>query len=183
MVKIICEGGDDHSFLKLFLEHLQNDGSLSKEIKNFGSYIKPMGGKSNLLKQENYETINKQISKKIKKVLFIFDCDFEEDDSKCGDMQKSIECMENLIKELNWKIETDYYIFSKNLDYFLIDTLDNKDNFEACEECFELKKINKNRKILTCIYNKLYPTPPYNFSHKNFNELKQKLQNLFNEKE
>lgn len=179
MVKIICEGGDDHSFLKLFLNHMQNDEKISSDIKDFATYIQPMGGKTKLLNQENYETVNKQIGKKIKKVLFIFDCDFVEDDEKCGDLENSKTCIEDLIKKLDWKIETDYYIFSKNLDYFLIDTLGNKESFEACEECLKLKKVNKNRKILTCIYNKLYPKAPYDFSHPNFDELKQKLHNLF----
>ncbi|MFT5835337.1 MAG: hypothetical protein ACI9RG_000222 [Sulfurimonas sp.] len=181
MVKIICEGGDDHSFLKLFLEHLNEDKSISNSINNFGSYIQPMGGKSNLLNKEKYETINKQIGKKIKKVLFIFDCDFLEDDAQCGDIDKSKECIEKLIQQLDWKIEIDYYIFSKNLDYFLIDTLENKESFESCEECLELKKVNKNRKILTCIYNKLYPNAPYNFSNDKFDDIKQKLKNLFEE--
>ncbi len=180
MVKIICEGKDDKDFLKLFLRHLKKDGSLSISTENFDSYIETMNGKAKLLNQENYETINKQIGKKIKKVLFIFDCDFVEDDKKCGNLENSTTCIEDLIKDLNWSIDTSYYIFSKNLDYFLIDTLKNREQFEACEECFKLKELNKNRKILTCIYNKLYPKPPYDFSHPNFNELKEKLNNLFN---
>ena len=180
MVKIICEGEDDKSFLRVLLRHLKKEKIIDTEIENFDPYIQDMNGKSKLLDKENYKTINKQVKhKKIEKVLFIFDCDFTEDDKKCGDMKKSIECIENLVKKLDWKIDTDYYIFSKNLDYFLIDTLDDKKNFEACEECFELKKVNKNRKILTCIYNKLYPKAPYDFSHPNFKELKQKLKNLF----
>ncbi len=179
MVKIICEGGDDKSFLRLYLQHLKKDGSISTNIENFDSYIQTMSGKAKLLNSENYETINKQIGKKIKKVLFIFDCDFEEDDKKCGNLENSSKCIESLILELDWNIDTEYYIFSKNLDYFLIDTLENKESFEACEECFKLKELNKNRKILTCIYNKLYPKSPFDFSHPNFNELKQKLQNLF----
>ena len=69
MVKIICEGGDDHSFLKLLLNHMQNDKTMPSDITDFATYIQPMGGKSNLLNHEKNETINKQIDKKIKKVL------------------------------------------------------------------------------------------------------------------
>ena len=86
-----------------------------------------------------------------------------------------------MITELDWKIEVDYYIFNKNLDYFIIETLDNKENFIGCEECFELKELNKNRKILTCIYKTLYPRKPFDFSHPNFDTLKTKLKNLFKE--
>jgi hypothetical protein len=181
MVKIICEGGDDHSFLKLILNDLQANKKLSENIIDFASYIKPMGGKSKLLDSSKYKLLNKQIGTKIKKVIFVFDCDFEDDDKNCGNFENSKKCIEKLIQELNWNIEIDYYIFNKNLDYFIIETLEQSENFLSCEKCFELKKLNKNRKILTCIYQKLYPKKPYDFLHPNFNKLKDKLINLFKE--
>jgi len=58
-----------------------------------------------------------------------FDCDFEEDDKSCGGLEKSQKAIEGLIIKLDWKIEVDYYIFNKNLDYFIIDTLDKKRTF------------------------------------------------------
>jgi len=180
MVKIICEGSDDKSFLRQLLINLKTESKLSTNLVNFDSVIKIMKSKSNLLDKDKYTTISKQIGKKIKKVLFVFDCDFEDDDKNCGDLENSKKCIENLIQELNWNIEIDFYIFNKNLDYFIIETLENKEKFLSCEECFELKKLNKNRKILTCIYQKLYPKKPYDFSHKNFDDLKQKLTELFN---
>jgi len=179
VVKIICEGDDDKSFIRQLLQHLKKEEVIPSNIVNFDSYIQSMKGKSNLLDSEKYLTIEKQIGKKIDKVLFIFDCDYIEDDNRCGGLEKSKECIENLIKQLDWSIEVDYYIFNKNLDYFIIDTLDKKDNFEDCESCFRLKELNKNRKILTCIYKTLYPKKPYDFSHKNFNDIKKKLVNLF----
>jgi uncharacterized protein YutE (UPF0331/DUF86 family) len=180
MVRIFCEGSDDKTFLRLLL----NDLKKSKEIigfENFDSIIKVMGGKSNLLDKDNYATIDKQVGKQLTQILFIFDCDFEEDDKSCGGLEKSKKAIEDLIIELDWKIEVAYYIFNKNLDYFIIDTLDKKENFLGCEECFELKELNKNRKILTCIYKSLYPKKPFDFSHENFDELKIKLKNLFKE--
>ena len=179
MVKIICEGSDDKNFLRLLLNEIkQHDVSL-QDISNFDGYIEKVDGKSKLLDSSNYSLLTKQIGTKIKKVLFVFDCDFEDDDKVCGGLENSKEAIESLIQDLNWEIEVDYYIFNKNLDYFIVDTLDKKDNFLGCEECFELKKLNKNRKILTCIYKSLYPKAPFDFSHANFNELKQKLTNLF----
>ncbi len=180
MVRIFCEGSDDKTFLRLLL----NDLKKSNEIigfENFDSIINVMGGKSKLLDKDSYSVANKKIGKGIQKVLFVFDCDFSEDDNSCGGLEASQKAIEELIEILDWKIEVNYYIFNKNLDYFIIDTLDKKDGFLACEECFNLKKLNKNRKILTCIYKSLYPKKPYNFSHKNFDELKQKLKNLFKE--
>jgi len=180
MVKIICEGSDDKTFLRLLLNDLKKISSVP-DITNFDGYIEKMGGKSKLLDSSAYGLLNKQIGTKIRKVLFVFDCDFEEDDRVCGGMDNSIDAITTLIKELDWKIEVDYYIFNKNLDYFIVDTLDKKDNFLNCEECFKLKELNKNRKILTCIYKSLYPQKPFDFTHENFDDLKQKLKNLFKE--
>jgi len=180
MVRIFCEGSDDKTFLRLLLNDLKKSGDIIG-FDNFDSIIKIMGGKSNLLDIKSYKTIDKQVGKQLRKILFIFDCDFEEDDNICGGFENSKKAIEDLIVELDWKIEVDYYIFNKNLDYFIIDTLDKKENFLDCEECFKLKELNKNRKILTCIYKSLYPKKPFDFSHENFDELKTKLKNLFKE--
>ncbi len=180
MVRIFCEGSDDKTFLRLLLNDLKKSQNIIGQ-HNFDSIIKVMGGKSNLLDKKSYKTVNKQVGKQIKKVLFVFDCDFIEDDNICGGLENSIKAIEKLITTLDWKIEVDYYIFNKNLDYFIIDTIDKKENFLGCEECFELKELNKNRKILTCIYKSLYPKKPFDFSHPNFNELKHKLKKLFKE--
>jgi hypothetical protein len=178
MVRIFCEGSDDKTFIRLLLNDLKKSEKIVG-FENFDSTIKAMGGKSTLLDKDSYQTINKQIGKQITKVLFIFDCDFQEDDKVCGGLENSKKAISDLIVQLDWKIDIDYYIFDKNLDYFIIETLDNKNNLLGCEECFELKKLNKNRKILTCIYKSLYPKKPFDFNHPNFDELKQKLQNLF----
>jgi hypothetical protein len=180
MVRIFCEGSDDKTFLRLLLNDLKKSGDIIG-FENFDSIVKVMGGKSNLLDKESYSTIDKQVGKQLTQIFFIFDCDFKEDDKVCGGLKNSKKAIEDLIIQLDWKIEVDYYIFNKNLDYFIIDTLDKKENFLGCEECFELKELNKNRKILTCIYKSLYPKKPFDFSHPNFNELKQKLKNLFKE--
>ncbi len=180
MYSIFCEGVDDKEFILQLLKHLDEKGILNSKPE-YSKYIETKNGKSYLLNKDGYSTTTKKInSKSINKVLFIFDADFKEDDKKIGGLEKSKEKIENLIKDLNWNIATDYYIFDKNLDDFIINTLGNKENFESCEKCFELKKVNKNRKILTCIYSKLYPKSPYDFSHANFIPLKNKLTQLFN---
>lgn len=177
-IRIVCEGKDDREFIGQFTKHLE----LSDKPDKYFFRLKGVGGKSILLKSETYkDKLDLQVqSSQVEKVLFIFDADFQDDDKKCGGLEKSKQCIDKLIQDLNWDITVDYYIFDKNLDDFILNTLPNKQNFQSCEECFELKKINKNRKILTCIYSKLYPQKPYDFSHKNFDKLKQKLTNLFN---
>ncbi len=178
MVRIFCEGDDDKTFLRLLLNDLKKEKQI-QGIANFDPFIKAMGGKSKLLDRASYATTHKRIGKDIHKVLFVFDCDFEEDDRVCGGIDASKRAIESLIEALHWDIEIDYFIFEKNLDYFIIETLEKKENLLACESCFELKALNKNRKILTCIYKSLYPKKPFDFSHPNFTTLKTKLTNLF----
>ena len=179
MVSIFCEGVDDKEFILQLLKHLYEEGILNSKPE-YRKYIETKNGKSTLLNKDEYSVTTKKInSKNIKKVLFIFDADFEEDDKKYSGLENSNKAIKSLIKDLNWNIATDYYIFDKNLDDFIINTLDNKENFKSCEQCFKLKEVNKNRKILTCIYSKLYPKKPYDFSHKNFDLLKNKLTKLF----
>lgn len=179
MVRIVCEGVDDEGFLKSLLRHL--------EIKNsdydFNQNIQSTKGKSILLQSATYKKnrLNQEVGKNVDKVLFVFDADFATDDNKCGGLKNSEECIEQLIKDLNWGIEVNYYIFDKNLDDFIINTLneDQKKCFEEFDQCLKIEVENKNKKISTCIYKKLYPQAPYDFSHANFEPLKQKLSELF----
>ena len=165
---IFCEGEDDKEFFEKLLEHL------GKQCQ-----ITPLGGKSKVLDKKSYNPYTKQINEgKITKVLFVLDSDFIDDDKKYNGLDNTANAIEKLIKNLAWGIESDYYIFDKNLDDFIIKTLDNKDTFEACEKCLGLRKINKNRKVLSTLYKKFYPKAPYDFSHSNFEALTNKLNTL-----
>lgn len=182
MVKIIVEGNDDKNLLMALLGDL-NIGDKSK----LPSYFETMGGKAKLLdfEQEKYKKISKQIELKLNnftKVLFIFDCDLEKDDKKCGGYEKSEECFKRLKENLNWDIYIDHYIFNRNLDYFLVNTITpetKKQCFTVFEDCLKLEEIKPNRKPISNLYRDLYPNQPYDFSHENFNPLKQKLKELF----
>ena len=66
----------------------------------------------------------------------------------------------------------------KNLDDFILRTLNKQEALEACEKCLDLRKINKNRKVLSTLYKKFYPKAPYDFSHSNFEALTNKLNTL-----
>ncbi len=186
MVRIFVEGQDDKKFIIKFLYHLREQGVINIE-KSYdpGSYIQTMNGKRKLLDSSRYARFSKEIdSGKIKKVLFIFDCDFEEDDKICNGIDKSIKCFEKLKKDLNWSIPIDYYIFDKNLDFFLLTTIDKSrcyDEFKKLEECLGVEKIKKNKKPIANLYRDLYPGKEFDFSHNSFDELKKKLIKLFKE--
>jgi len=185
---IIVEGKDD----KNFLISLFNDLKLNKQISvkdniNFDDYIEVMGGKRKLLDKGNpkYQKLSMKIDHNdIEKVLFLFDCDFEQDDKDCNGMDKSLQCFNSLKKELKWTIPIDVYIFNRNLDYFLIETIKNKDcydDFKSLIDCLNIENLKPNRKPIANLYRDLYPYPQFDFKDNRFDELKQKLQNLFKE--
>ncbi|CAB5495234.1 DUF3226 domain-containing protein [Bathymodiolus thermophilus thioautotrophic gill symbiont] len=179
-MRIFCEGDDDEKFIISLLQHLEDTGQLNSKPE-YSKYIYKKNGKSELLKANNYKAENKLIGKKIQKVLFVFDADFKEDDASQNGLEKSKVRIKQLIKGLDWGIKTDYYIFDKNLDDFIIQTLnkDHQECFKAFDKCLNIQDKNKNKKISTCLYKKLYPQAPYDFSHQNFDILKGKLIQLF----
>ncbi len=183
MLRIIVEGNDDKKFIINLLNHLKKEGEIVKK-EDFNKYITTFGGKSKLLDKDNikYKNLSKQLGLKFKKVLFIFDCDFEKDNKICNGMENSKKCFEELKRELNWNIPIDYYIFDKNLDYFLIKTIKDKEcynHFDDLVESLGIEKLKPNKKPIANLYTDLYPSPHFDFSHSNFEELKTKLKALF----
>ena len=185
-VRIFVEGNDDKNFLIALLNDLKNSKALDIDKSvNFNNYIEVMGSKSKLLDASNfkYQKITPKIGFSIKRVLFIFDCDFKADDSKCNGIDNSKRCFERLIKELNWdNISIDYYIFDKNLDYFLVETIKDKecyDYFDRLVECSGIENIKPNRKPIANLYRDLYPYPQFDLKDSRFQEIKDKLIKLF----
>lgn len=186
MVRIFVEGVDDEKFIIKLLNDLKNSSDIKVPSNfNFGSVINRLGGKKKLLnsKHEKYKQVTELIKiGEIKKALFIFDCDFEKDDNSCNGMENSKECFDKLINELDWKIEVDVYIFNKNLDYFLLETINtNKcyEHFKQLEKCLNIEKLKPNKKPIANLYRDLYPYPQFDFKDDRFNELKTKLTKLF----
>jgi hypothetical protein len=189
MVKIIVEGDDDKNFFISLLNHLEQKESLLNHLEQKESYIIQMGGKSHLLtsSDKRYKTLGEQIkNQKVTKILFVFDCDFEKDDKKCGGMEKSQECFKKLKKELKeelkWDIKIDVYIFDRNLDYFLLETIKDKecyDYFDNLVKCLGVESIKPNKKPIANLYRTLYSHPHFDFAHPHFDTLKQKLKDLF----
>ena len=184
MVKIIVEGKDDSEFFKKFIYHLIKNNEIDKI--NPAAAIMHMGGKSKLLNDQDpkyLKNITPQIEQgKLEKVLFIFDCDFIDNDHQCGGMENSIQCFKRLIKKLNWDIEIDFYIFDKNLDYFLISTIKNKHcypYFNSLINCLSLENIKPNKKPIANLYRDLYPYPNFYFQGDEFIPIRDKLVKLF----
>ena len=175
MYAILHEGKSiDKSFFKLLLDNLKLDKS---QVLFYG-----MGTKSNFFKKEHsqYADLKLEIqSENVTKLLFIIDADndFEDTENK----------LVNIINELNFKEISKFYIACNPLtkegylESIILSSLSDvqKNCIENFLECSEFKLKTHDKSILNEIYKKAYPNAPYDFTHKNFNELKQKLQNLF----
>ncbi len=187
-MRILVEGVDDEKFIIKLLNDLRKSNTIDVPTSfNFGSIINGFGGKKKLLdaNQEKYKKITKLIEiGEVEKVLFLFDCDFEIDDNKCNGMKESQKCFDNLKLALNWDIEMDVYIFDRNLDYFLVESIKDKEcytHFDNLITCLEVEKLKPNKKPIANLYRDLYPYPQFDFKDERFKPIKQKLINLFKE--
>jgi len=186
-VSIFHEGNakktHDNELLKLLIEALELP--LDK-VKFVG-----MGAKSNFFKKENdnYKELLLDIKRKaIRKVLFVIDADYIENDTLYGGVENTKRELEKVIKELELKSISDIYItcdLDKRCGYLeslILSTIpkEQKECIENFLECSDFKSKDNHKAILNQIYKTAYPKAPFDFSHKNFNELKQKLKKLFN---
>ncbi len=184
-LRIFVEGNDDKKFIVSLLNDLKKDKNIDvQDSVNFNNYIEVMGSKSKLLDKNHikYNRLSQKIDFEIKKALFIFDCDFELDDKNCNGMENSQKCFDKLIKELDWNIPIDVYIFDKNLDYFLVETINKKEcyeHFDKLVECLDVEKVKPNKKPIANLYRDLYPYPQFNFKDDRFQLVKDKLIDLF----
>ena len=188
-LRIFVEGNDDKNFIVKLLNDLKKYNQIDVlDNINFNNYIEVMGSKSKLLDNNHikYKRVSEKIGFEIKKVLFIFDCDFEIDDDICNGMMKSNECFDKLIENLDWNIEIEknkhLHIFNRNLDYFLVETINKKEcyeHFDKLVECLDVEKVKPNKKPIANLYRDLYPYPQFDFKDDRFQPLKDKLIDLF----
>jgi len=108
-VSIFHEGNakktHDNELLKLLIEALELP---LNEVKFVG-----MGGKSNFFKKENdnYKELLLDIKRKaIRKILFVVDADYIENDTLYGGFENTKRELEKVIKELELKSISDIYI-------------------------------------------------------------------------
>jgi len=182
MVKIICEGKTDKNFIKNFLEFL------GIEISDDNFIV--MGNKSNIFKIDNkeYKTLVALIkAEKIEKVLFIVDSDYQQDNAKFGGYENTQKEIEKLLDELRIREISDYFISCNPttkegyLESLILSTID--ENLKKCYmeflDCIEFKEKNHHKYIVTELHKLTKPNKPYNFNHKNFDILKEKLIKMF----
>ena len=186
MIAILHEGNAkntaDNQLLKLLIKNLGLD---EKKVKFFG-----LDCKSNFFKIDYpaYKELLLKIDEKtISKVLFVADADYEKNDKKCGGFEKTKSELEKIINELDLSAMSDVYVTcdpqTKDgyLESLILSSIpkEEKECIETFLECSDFKSKENHKSILNQIYKIAYPNAPFDLSHKNFDELKQKLKNLF----
>lgn len=173
MVIIAYEGKTDEEFLNSLLDAYQ----LPKvTYYNFE-------GKDNILNISHsyYDEIESNI-KKIEKILIIVDADNKKDPNPNRGYEASEKALCQLIEDLGFDVSIEYHIMCNDnkeghLESFLLSVLDDEQKkcFEKFKECYQYELSDK------FVYNTFYKQMqhPFDYNHPNFNELKQKLQNLF----
>jgi len=176
MVTFIVEGDSDKDF---FIDFLTELGITKDRYK-----IKIFNGKDNIFKLSCplYDEIENELDI-INKIFIAVDADDPKDKSPIRGYEETQKHLNNLIKDLEFDVFIDYFIFSdkdKNrgfLETFLLSVIEDeqKECIDNFRECYKYELSDK------WVYNTFYKQKkyPFDFSHPNFDELKQKLINLF----
>lgn len=150
-----------------------------------------MGNKSNIFKQDNdkYRTLLEFIkADKIEKVLYVVDADYLNDNEQYGGYENTKNKIKDLLVNLNIEKICNYYISCEPstrdgyLESLLLSTVNGnlKNCYDEFLNCIEFKEKKQHKYIMEQLHKITKPNKPYDFNHKNFNELKEKLTNLFN---
>jgi len=183
---ILHEGHADKSADNKLLKRLLEDLGLNINKVIFLG----MGNKSNFFKLDykNYNELKLRfLQEQVDRILFIIDADYEESNHRYGGYDKTKKELEEFIKKLDFYACVDIYVMCDPntkvgyLESLILSTLDDKEkqcvnDFLACSH---FKSKQNDKAVLNQIYNIAYPQAPYNFKHKHFDLLKQKLRALF----
>lgn len=176
MVIIAYEGKSDRDFFDTLIK--------SYELPYNEVIFYDFEGKDNLLNISHsyYDEIEKKHIGKIDKILFVVDADNKKDHNPNRGYEASEKALIKLIEDLGFNIPIDYHIMCDenregHLESFLLSVLDDEQKkcINTFKECYKYDLSDK------WVYNTFYKQMqhPFDFNHKNFNTLKQKLQNLF----
>jgi len=175
MVAILHEGKSiDKSFFQLLLDDLKLNTS---QVNFYG-----MGTKSNFFNREfaQYQDLSLEIEREnIDKVLFIIDADesFEQTETKLLTIMDELQ-----ITEIShYYIACDPITETGYLESLILSSLseEQKKCINDFLTCSDFKSKTHDKSIFNIIYKNAYPNAPFDFSHANFEPLKEKLINLF----
>jgi len=179
---ILHEGKDDKKYIKKFLNILNIESS----DDNFFE----MKGKPNFYKTNSiaYRRIKQKVNnKQIEKILFILDADYEKDNSKYGGYNNTKEQLDIIIDGLGLKDISKIFIACnpQTKDGFFEVLLFSavSEELKGCYQdfinCSKFNKKENYKTVMSDLHKYSSPGKPYDFNHKNFKELKDKLLWLF----
>ena len=182
-VAIVCEGKGDKEFFEKLAIHLEIDLT-----KLFSFYI--FGGKSFVLDatHKKYKDLKNEIDNdQIDKILFVVDSDSEKSHPTHNGYENTQIALNSIIEHLGFTAISHTYIMCDPitkkgyLESLILSTIPPQQ--KKCIECFltcsEFKSKENHKAILNNIYKLAYPNAPFDFKHENFDTLKTKLKNLF----
>ncbi len=182
-------GSTDHNLLKELIEQLSEENRELFTLNRVEFY--GMSGKSNFFKKDHpkYKNLLPLIeADQITKVLFTMDADCHENDAVYGGYNNTLASWKEFVTD-TLKIDkiSDFYIIcdpttqTGYVESLLLSTLDNEK--KACIEtflnCSDFKAKGNDKAIFNRICKTAYPYAPYDLQHAHFDELKQKLRELF----
>lgn len=185
-VAILHEGKNtnkesDNGLLRLLLEDLDLP---VENVKFIG-----MGTKSNFFKEDNvnYRDLKNDIeAEQISKVLFVVDADYETNDTTYGGYANTRKELQSIIGSLGFTAYSDIYVTCDDtqcgyLESLILSTIPEKHRtcIESFLDCSDFAFKENHKAILHQIYKTAYPKAPFDLKHSKFDQLKEKLQNLF----
>lgn len=186
-IAILHEGNtgksEDNRLLKQLLDHL----NLNTDKIDFYGF----GPKSNFFDatyaQYLLTLIPRVKADQIQKVLFVVDADNSSSDARYGGAENTRNELTRIISELGLEHVSEIYIScdpdtqSGYIESLILATIPDqqKDCIESFLRCSNFQSKENHKAILNSIYKMAYPNAPYDFSHRHFDELKQKLSGLF----
>lgn len=181
-VAILHEGSAD----KILLRDLLKVQGLDEDRVSF--YC--MGSKSNFFKPDHSdysELIPSIDADQINKVLFTVDADFQKNDQSYGGYENSIAGLRKVASDFGIEGISQFYAFCDpdtqegTVEALLLSTL--REDMRACIDhfldCSNFKNHENSKALFNLVYKTAYPKAPYNLDHPHFDDLKQKLTNLF----
>jgi hypothetical protein len=186
-VAILHEGSsNDKTADKKLIKSLINKLSLPESSIDFYAF----GSKNEFFKitNPNYLELKRNVaSEEIDKILFIVDADHEKDDAKYKGYENTKNELKKIIDELGFQDIARFYIVcdpdtkTGYLESLILASLPEQKRkcIERFVECSEIEPKQIHKTIINHLYTIAYPDPPYNFDHRNFDELKVELTQLF----
>jgi hypothetical protein len=178
---ILCEGGDDVGFLKKFCKEYLKLNMNKLIIQKIGKN-NDKNGKNAFWDESTYQVIKQEVNYgEYSKVLFMVDADYPENDAKYGGLANTKKALTQIISTLEFTQKAKYFIAcdptneTGNLEHLILSTIDDtkKECINELLNCVLEMEVHSDKKIVLSSYEAIFKESPYNYTHKNFNELEE----------